>query len=391
MRFCRRYTPEDRAVGVYHYLDVEVPRPVDGFTVSLDYDRAHGVIDLGLVGPDRFAGWSGGARSAVSMNRTWATPGYLPGLLEGRWQIVLGLHRVAAAGVDVTVTMELGGRERPVETAPPAPGERPPHRDLPASAGRRWRAGDFHAHTVHSDGALGLAELAERAARRGLEVLAVTDHNTVSHHHHLADAGNHAGIALVPGQEVTTDAGHANVFGDVGWIDFREPPDRWRRESDRRGGLLCVNHPWRGELAWRHPDSARAEVVEMWHSTWDRRWPVPWESWARFGAIPIGGSDFHRPGSQELGAPTTWLECEGTSAESVLSALRLGRVAISADPQGPVLVRHGDELVAVAASGCRLVLPDGEERPVTRDRWRIVAAGPGRLVDTSGVTVAYCR
>ncbi|CAN5807809.1 CehA/McbA family metallohydrolase [soil metagenome] len=390
MRFARRFTPEDRAAGPYQYLEAEVPHDVDGFTVSLDYDRAHGVIDLGLVGPDRFAGWSGGARYVVAMSRTWATPGYLPGPLAGRWQIVLGLHRVAAAGVDVKVKIELGGPERPVQTPSPAPGERPPRHDLPASDGRRWRAGDFHAHTVHSDGALGLAELAERAARRGLEVLAVTDHNTVSHHRHLATAGDHAGIALVPGQEVTTDRGHANVFGDVGWIDFRQPPDTWGQEADRRGGLLCVNHPWRGELAWRYPGSAPAEVVEMWHSTWDRRSPVPWETFTRFGSVPIGGSDFHRPGSQEVGSPTTWLECEDTSTASVLAALRSGRVAISADPQGPVLIRHGDELVAVAAAGCRLVLADGEERPVARDRWRIVADGPGRLVDTSGVTVALC-
>ena len=49
-------------------------------------------------------------------------------------------------------------------------------------AGHEWLAGDFHSHTVHSDGSLEVVELAALAAERGLDLLAVTDHNTISHH-----------------------------------------------------------------------------------------------------------------------------------------------------------------------------------------------------------------
>ena len=109
---------------------------------------------------------------------------------------------------------------------------------------------------MHSDGSLEVVELATLAASQGLDLLAVTDHNTVSHHTHLAAAGNHAGILLVPGQEVTTDVGHANCFGEIGWIDFRDPPDVWQTEATERGGVMSVNHPWAWDCAWRMPLAA---------------------------------------------------------------------------------------------------------------------------------------
>ena len=67
---------------------------------------------------------------------------------------------------------------------------------------------------MHSDGVLTVAELAALAAERGLDFIAVTDHNTVSHHAELAAAGRRYGITLLPGQEVTTDGGHAGALGD---------------------------------------------------------------------------------------------------------------------------------------------------------------------------------
>ena len=100
---------------------------------------------------------------------------------------------------------------------------RPARRSLPADAGLTWLAGDLHAHTFHSDGVMSVAELAAHAVERGLDFVAVTDHNTVSHHALLGPASSRYGVTLLPGQEVTTELGHAGVLGDTGWIDFREP------------------------------------------------------------------------------------------------------------------------------------------------------------------------
>ncbi|HTQ94729.1 MAG TPA: CehA/McbA family metallohydrolase, partial [Streptosporangiaceae bacterium] len=250
-RHAGRWTLEDRFRSPWHYLPVEVPPGTSGLRVDLDYDRAGGaVLDLGCFGPGGFRGWSGSARGSFVIGRDAATPGYLPGELEaGAWQVMIGVHRVPPGGVGYRLTAQTAAAAAaldppPSAPAPPAPRDRPPRRALPAGAGRRWLAGDLHTHTVHSDGALTVSQLAALAAGRGLDFLAVTDHNTVSHHAELAAASRRYRITLLPGQEVTTDGGHAGALGDVGWIDFREEPDAWLDATEAAGGLLSVNHPF---------------------------------------------------------------------------------------------------------------------------------------------------
>jgi hypothetical protein len=246
---------------------------------------------------------------------------------------------------------------------------------------------------VHSDGVLTVPELAVLAVERGLDFLAVTDHNTVSHHAELAGVARRYGITLLPGQEVTTDGGHAGALGDVGWIDFRRPPDDWLDATQARDGLLSVNHPFAGPVSWTHPMRRRPPLAEVWHWSWlDKRWTTPFAWWLAWdaGAIPVGGSDWHRPGSDAPpGCPTTWVECAGREPADVLDGLRAGRVAISAGRDGPVLLRHDGDLVAAAADGTVLAGPGGPCARVRGDLARLPgAAGLHRLLDAGGATLA---
>jgi hypothetical protein len=273
------------------------------------------------------------------------------------------------------------------------PSDRPPRRDLPAGHGRRWLAGDLHAHTVHSDGMLTVQELAVLAVGRGLDFLAVTDHNTVSHHAELGAAAGRYGITLLPGQEVTTDGGHAGALGDVGWIDFRREPEDWLEATEAGGGLLSVNHPFAGPVSWTYPMRRRPPLVEVWHWSWlDKRWTLPFAWWLAWDAtaIPVGGSDWHREGNDAPpGQPTTWVECAGTEPGDVLDGLRAGRVAISAERDGPVLLRQDGELVAVDADGTTLAGPRGPSARVRGDLARLPGApGPHRLLDADGAALA---
>jgi hypothetical protein len=352
------------------------------------------------MGPGGFRGWSGGARGSFFISALDATPGYLAGELEaGVWQVVIGIYRVPLEGVEFEVTAqvarnagELGGAE-PRRDPPPVPRERPGRRELPAGARRRWLAGDLHSHTVHSDGAMTVPELACLAVEQGLDYLAVTDHNTISHHAELAEAAARYGITLVPGQEVTTDAGHANVFGEVGWVDFRTSPDEWLEHARRQGGVMSVNHPIAGHVSWMHQMRERPPLVEVWHWSWlDPHWTTPlawWRAWDA-GAIPVGGSDWHRAGADAMvGTPTTWVECEGVGPEAVVEGLRAGRVTISAGRDGPVLLRQGDELIAVDADGTVLTGPDGPRARVSGALAAFPAqSGSHRLTDATGATLA---
>jgi hypothetical protein len=395
-RHAGTWTIEDRCESTWHYLPVEVPAGASALRVQLDYDAAGAVLDLGCFGPAGFRGWSGGARRSFVIAAGSATPGYLPGELEpGTWQVVIGLHRVAAAGTRYELSAEAAGgpfhgtRSEPV---PPLP-SRPARRVLPAAGGLSWLAGDLHAHTVHSDGIMSVPELARFAVGRGLDFLAVTDHNTVSHHAELPAAAAAHGVTLVPGQEVTTEQGHANAFGDIGWIDFREPPDEWLAATERDGGLLSVNHPYGGHVSWTAPMKRRPPLLEVWHWSWlDPHWTTPLAWWLAWdpAAIAVGGSDWHRPGSDAPpGSPTTWVLTESPDYAAILAGLAAGRVAISAGRDGPALLRIDDELVACGADGTILAGQDGPKRRVRGDLARFAGdAGHHRLVDPTGATLA---
>lgn len=385
----RRWTRADRAEGIWPRLPLDVPPGCGAVEVELAVADPAAVIDLGCEGAAGWRGWSGGARRRYAITPDAATPGYLPGEPEaGTWHVVLGLHRVPESGVDCTVTVRTGGspaveQDRP---APPVPA-RPPRRELPAGPGLRWVAADFHAHTLHSDGVLTVPELAALAVEAGLDALAVTDHNTVAHHAELAAVGRRYGIALLPGQEVTTEYGHANAFGDIGWVDFREPAANWVSTVAERGGLLSVNHPLAGDCSWRHPLPVRPPLAEVWHTSWlapDWGGPVAW--WRAWGVdtTPIGGSDWHRDDGTRLGEPVTWVavaaDADGPDlAGAVLDGLRAGRTAVSAHRDAPVLLPVGGELVAIGAPGA-LVVGDGPRRAVHSDRDTMSPAGTGGQV-----------
>ena len=394
------WTLEDRFRSPWHYLPVEVPPGALAVRAELYYDRSAGVLDLGCLGAAGFRGWSGGARDSFTIMAGAATPGYLPGEPEpGTWQVIIGIYRLPLEGVEYRLTVEVGtspGAFALPPAEPPAPPlPRPPRRELPAAPGRRWLAGDLHSHTVHSDGALTVAELARLAASQGLDFLAVTDHNTVSHYAELPAAAARYGLILLPGQEVTIAGGHAGAIGAASWIDFRDSADSWLAATEQAGGLLSVNHPLGGESSWTLPMQRRPPLAEIWHWTWlDPHWTTQlawWTAWDP-GAIPVGGSDWHRPGPDAPpGNPTTWVECEDDSAEAILAGLRAGRTAVSAGRDGPVLLRAGGEVVAVDAEGTVLAGPEG---PRARVRGPLAAfpAGPTwyRLLDGTGATVALC-
>ncbi|HKS99740.1 MAG TPA: CehA/McbA family metallohydrolase, partial [Rugosimonospora sp.] len=265
----------------------------------------------------------------------------------------------------------------------------------PAPPGYRWLAGDLHAHTEHSDGVLTVPALARLAAAQGLDFLAVTEHNTVSHHPLL---GAERGVLLLPGQELTTGRGHANAFGDIGWVDFRAPAADWLSTVEERGGLLSVNHPLAADFAWLHPLPAPPHLAEVWHSGWwDRSWtaPLAWLLAVDPRLVPVGGSDFHDPADgPPPGTPTTWVLCpvedpRDATVGMVLDGLRAGRVGVSESPSGPLLLPVDGELVVLGGDGALLAGLDGR-RQVVRGELVAVPARPGAcwLEDHRGTVLA---
>lgn len=109
---------------------------------------------------------------------------------------------------------------------------------------------DLHTHTTASDGRCSPAELVSRAQAAGVTVLSVTDHDTVAGCDAVAAACERAGIAFVPGIEITAVQSAVDVHVLGLFIDRESPAlhtflaeqrrrrvDRVRKMLDRLAGL----------------------------------------------------------------------------------------------------------------------------------------------------------
>jgi len=370
------HIPGERARSdPYVYLPFSVPAGAQRIHVAYDYSDQvtapfgmgpGNAVDVGvfdsrgydfLTAPG-FRGWSGNARREFEITPERATPGYIRGpLFPGEWNVLLGLARLDEGGVryDVRVTVDveeqtvedgrLYGRNTPLRligTFPPRP--------------KRWLKGDLHCHTLHSDGANTVREMVEHAAGLGLDFLAVTDHNTNTHHEEM-DALGELPITLIPGEEVTTYWGHANTWGLREWVDFRcadnesiQAVQRWVRE---RGAMLSINHAKCIGPPWLFKGWDGYDCMEVWQAPWRfYNWETleKWDGLLQRGSrvIAVGGSDAHSvpPAPPRhpygLAEPTTWVYAEPSEA-GIFDAIRAGHAFISDAPRGAHLMLWADE------------------------------------------------
>jgi predicted metal-dependent phosphoesterase TrpH len=62
---------------------------------------------------------------------------------------------------------------------------------------------DLQSHSTHSDGALPAAEVVRRAAQAGVEILSLSDHDTISGVAEAVETGPQAGVEVVPAVEIS--------------------------------------------------------------------------------------------------------------------------------------------------------------------------------------------
>ncbi|WP_156467132.1 MULTISPECIES: CehA/McbA family metallohydrolase [unclassified Phenylobacterium] len=362
--------------GADHQTYREVPFRVPAGTTSVTVEFAYtgkdqkSVIDLGVRDPQRFRGWSGGNKPKFTLTETWATPSYLPGPLPaGEWKLILGVPNLRKDGrADYTATITL-------DRSPVFHG----FAEAPLKTGPGWYRGDLHMHTQHSDGSCGsrmgkripcpLFRTLEAAAARGLDFVAVTEHNTTAHFQDLAELQPYYDdLLLIPGREITTFHGHANVFGVTAPLDFQlggpRAPDMNRilDQVEAAKGLISINHPAlpSGEACmgcgWTaKTDFARIPAIEAINGVVSEG---PWSGiafWearlnAGFRITAVGGSDNHDatlPTARGVGTPTTVVWAENLSQDAILDGIRQGRAFV--DVQGT-----RDRLLDVRADGTKL-------------------------------------
>lgn len=365
-------------------LPFEVPAGTREVEVRHRSLEGRNILDWGVHDPAGFRGWGGGNREPAIIGDLAASRSYLPGPMPaGTWEVVLGKAQILEepAGYRVEIFLR--------ETPSLEPGEeRRPYAHVPAlETGARWYAGDFHVHSRESgDARPYIDEIATFARGRGLDFVALSDHNTVSHLDLIPDAqARHPELLLMPAVEYTTYGGHANAFGITGWVDHRIGVDGLTVEAAARayadqGALFSINHPVLdlGDLcigcAWMHDiDPSLVGAVEIATGGWRESSMLFTGAaiafWDRFCAeghrIPaIGGSDDHRAGKDlgsfqsPIGNPTTMVFASALSVPALLEGLKAGRTVVKLQgPDDPMIeLFAGDGLIGDLVRGDRLTL-----------------------------------
>ncbi|EFE43309.1 PHP domain protein [Trichophyton verrucosum HKI 0517] len=356
------------------FVDFDVPEGTTSISVLQKYSlKGKGnALDLGcwdqrghhlaLEGnfTTGFRGWSGGARDNFTITPEYASPGYIAGAIQpGVWSVALGPYNSVPQGIDYELKIKLGFE--PVKSYF-QPAFAPSRIDSSlymnesgsnidqlknghGQPGLQWYRGDFHIHTIYSDGKQTPQRVAELAQQANLSFFFSTDHNTQS-------SGLIWGAVAPPsllvgrGIEVTTRGGHWNALGLNWneWVEFRYKGDdstaisQAVRQVQRQGGLAVANHPFANDCLacdWSFSFDIM-DGLEVWNGIWndfDRKAVDKWHSMLVQGSrvFAIGGSDYHSSPSA-VGTPTTVVRSESLSTAQIVDSLRHNRAYIVRDP-----------------------------------------------------------
>ncbi len=338
------------------YFEVPFTVPAGTQRISVDFQytgkEERASLDLGIFDPERFRGKSGGNKSHFTISETDATPSYLPGAIPaGQWHLLIAVPNIRPQSV---------ARYR-AEIRFNSPGEDAGFTTKALATGTRWYRGDLHTHSAHSDGSCASQSgkmvpcpvflSVQTAAARGLDFIAITDHNADSQYDAERELPPYFdNVLLIPGREMTTFHGHFNMFGVTQFADFRVGTkgldlNAVLRDIESKGGIASINHAEApgGEVCmgrrWEPPTAtdldlfSAVEVINggqiMLSSA--KYWDAQLRDGHRLAAI--GGSDSHNathppgpPGS--IGWPTTAVEADELSVAAILKGIRAGHTFV---------------------------------------------------------------
>jgi hypothetical protein len=394
------------------YLKVpfSVPSGTERVTITFAYTgkEQHTALDLGLLDPAVLRCWSGGNKTMLTVGLSDATPSCLPGAIPtGTWNVLIGVPNIRA-GVESHYTIHV------FLSFTGAVAAQPELLREPLRTGPAWFRGDLHMHTAHSDGQCPSQTgkmvpcpvyfTVDAAARRGLDFIAITDHNASSQYDVMRELQPYFDkLLLIPGREITTFQGHINFLGSTDFVDFRldgkTVPDvnTLLRSAASVGAITSINHPLSpsGEIClgcgWTPSTPVDMHLltgVEAVNGGSEQHGisDLPfWNKELNQGCrlTGIGGSDNHRPmqpldQTGSIGSPTTVVFATDLSTPAILDGIRAGHVFIDVvgthDRLLDVTARDGDRVVH---AGDLLEAASGD--PVFLQA-HIVGAGSGKLL-----------
>ena len=198
---------------------------------------------------------------------------------------------------------------------------------------------DLHCHSrFSSDGVSEPEEMVQAAKERGLHGFAITDHNTSACVDYFLSAGLMRedgkpvdGFLILPGQEITTSAGHLLALG-VRLPDLKGiAPDEAMNLVQSAGGLAVPPHPYDNFRAGIRESILRElplEAIEVFNAavTFKRANQRSYDYARERKLAMTAGSDAHHV--EAIGTACTVLEMEDFSVKGALASIRRGPVGL---------------------------------------------------------------
>jgi hypothetical protein len=228
--------------------------------------------------------------------------------------------------------------------------------------------GDFHVHAFPGDGALAPWTLRNEAARQGLDVFAVTNHNrtfTARFAQWMAARSN--GPIIISGQEITNPAYHLIAVGVAQTVNADQPAKDAIADVHAQGGVAIAAHPTPKFHGYDQDATvATLDGTEAAHPSDDISGQQSFtEFFERARRLKptmaaIGSSDFH-VAPAPVARCRTFLFVQEATAAGVIEAIRSGRT-VALDEDGQL---HGDPRLV------ELIGPQSRtERPEAHRGWR---------------------
>lgn len=181
---------------------------------------------------------------------------------------------------------------------------------------------DLHVHSSESpDAFTSFSSLVSAVQRRGLDGVAVTDHD-------LTCSFTSKEIIIVPGIEVSSTDGHILGIGSTQPVPKGLTPEHSITLMRERGYVVVAAHPfdWFGRGIDPRRLEKRVDAIETINAgsfPFERSKKLAEEVSASLSLPMVAGSDSHLP--QTIGDAYTEVEADDTTTESIVTAIRSGK------------------------------------------------------------------
>lgn len=192
---------------------------------------------------------------------------------------------------------------------------------------------DPHIHSVHSDGKGTIEQILRVARLKGLDGVAITDHDSLNGY--FEAVAFESGLLILPGFEVLTDAGHVLVLGltQCPQRGVRVRYERLIRRVRDLGGITILAHPAAGRFRLARWKACKPDAVEVLNALYPSSvYFVEMGSRiaGNLGLPEVGGSDAHC--AESVGDAYTVVEVVSPEVDDVVDAIAAGNVMYGGGP-----------------------------------------------------------